>query len=148
MKHLVAYADTDAGGVMYHGRYVELAERSRMLFIQHAGWSLSRLRLEMDITLAVHRLFAQFRRPARLEDSLEVSTQVFRHTEVRCVFRTCISSGVALLANVDAECVAISGRRAVLWPQEFLHDLRLVAGAARVAGPADSITAPATRREV
>jgi hypothetical protein len=82
------------------------------------------------------------------EDLLEVSTQVFRHTEVRCVFRTCISSGEALLANVDAECVAISGRRAVLWPQEFLHDLRLVVGVARAVGPADSATAPATRREV
>ena len=27
--HDVSYADTDAGGVVYHGRYIEMAERAR-----------------------------------------------------------------------------------------------------------------------
>ena len=26
----IAYADTDAGGIVYHGRYIEIAERARM----------------------------------------------------------------------------------------------------------------------
>ena len=26
----IAYADTDAGGIAYHGRYIEIAERARM----------------------------------------------------------------------------------------------------------------------
>ena len=26
----IAYSDTDAGGIVYHGRYIEIAERARM----------------------------------------------------------------------------------------------------------------------
>ena len=30
----IAYSDTDAGGIVYHGRYVEIAERARMEMIR------------------------------------------------------------------------------------------------------------------
>ena len=30
----IAYSDTDAGGIVYHGRYIEIAERARMEMIR------------------------------------------------------------------------------------------------------------------
>ena len=33
----IAFADTDAAGIAYHARYVEIAERARMNFVRHAG---------------------------------------------------------------------------------------------------------------
>ena len=32
----IAYADTDAGGIAYHGRYIEIAERARMNWLRGA----------------------------------------------------------------------------------------------------------------
>ena len=59
----VAYADTDVGGVMYHGRYVELAERSRLQWMLDVGLSLADMAKSFDIELVVHRLQAEFATP-------------------------------------------------------------------------------------
>lgn len=33
----IAYADTDAGGIVYHGRYIEIAERAHELVTRYGG---------------------------------------------------------------------------------------------------------------
>ena len=34
----IAYADTDAGGIVYHGRYIEIAERARMNWLRGVAY--------------------------------------------------------------------------------------------------------------
>ena len=36
---LISYADTDAGGVVYHSRYIDMAERARMEMLHELGIS-------------------------------------------------------------------------------------------------------------
>lgn len=123
IHHLVAYADTDAGGVVYHGRYVELAERSRLLSLHEAGWTLTRLHNELGVMLVVHRFHAYFCRSARLEQWLEVSTRFLQAGAVHCVLRTRIERDGEVLATLDADLVALSGRHLTRMPEELLHDL-------------------------
>ena len=35
----ICYADTDAGGVVYHSRYIDMAERARMEMLHELGIS-------------------------------------------------------------------------------------------------------------
>ncbi len=127
IRHLVAYADTDAGGVMYHGRYVELAERSRLLALHQLGWSMERLQQELGVVPVVHKLQANFRRPARLEQWLDVATSIRKCNDVHCVMHTRIALEGHLRATLDAELVALSDRKIVRWPAALQHDLRTAA---------------------
>lgn len=75
MKHThifnfaVAYADTDAEGIMYHGRYVEIAERAR------SNWSRGVRIPDGDTGFVVRELNIKYMRPLLLNDEFVVQTQ-------------------------------------------------------------------------
>lgn len=68
----VYYEDTDAGGVVYHARYVAFCERGRSDFLRLLGIHQSQFD---DIHFVVRRMLCDFLRPARLDDLLEVHTR-------------------------------------------------------------------------
>lgn len=74
-KHIfnfsVAYADTDAGGIMYHGRYIEIAERARMNWLGRNANPVPG-----DVGLVVRNLNIQYIRPLFLADDFVVETVV------------------------------------------------------------------------
>ncbi len=69
----VYWEDTDAGGVVYHARYLHFLERARSEWLRAGGIGQATLRAERRIVFVVHRMELQFNRPARLDDLLEVS---------------------------------------------------------------------------
>ncbi len=70
-KFSVAYADTDAGGIMYHGRYIEIAERARM------NWLGKKARpVATDMGLVIRDLNIKYMRPLFLADEFVVETRV------------------------------------------------------------------------
>ena len=64
----VAYADTDAEGIMYHGRYIEIAERAR------SNWSKNVKIPDGDIGFVVRELNIKYMRPLLLNDEFVVET--------------------------------------------------------------------------
>lgn len=70
----VYYEDTDAGGIVYHAGYLKFAERARTEFMRTLGWGHDRMVAELGVIWVVRRLQIDYRRPARLDDSLVVST--------------------------------------------------------------------------
>ena len=66
----IAYADTDAGGIVYHGRYVEIAERARM------NWLHGHFAADGDLGFVVRRLTVDYRRPLKLNDAFVVQSRV------------------------------------------------------------------------
>lgn len=78
MKHThtfnfaVAYADTDAEGVMYHARYIEVAERAR------SNWSREMVIPKGDTGFVVRELNIKYMRPLLLNDEFVVETQAVK----------------------------------------------------------------------
>ncbi|MCC7016710.1 MAG: YbgC/FadM family acyl-CoA thioesterase [Rhodospirillales bacterium] len=72
----VYYEDTDAGGVVYYANYLRFAERARTEMLRRLGIESSRLMAKKGIAFAVRRCEADYRRPARLDDRLEVRTRL------------------------------------------------------------------------
>ena len=68
----VYFEDTDAGGVVYHARYVAFCERGRSDFLRLLGIHQSSF---SDANFVVRRMVCDFLRPARLDDLLEVHTR-------------------------------------------------------------------------
>ena len=72
----VYYEDTDAGGIVYHSNYLKYAERARTEWLRGIGIAQREWRQETGLAFAVTRCEIDYRRPARLDDLLDVSTQV------------------------------------------------------------------------
>lgn len=68
----VYYEDTDAGGVVYHTGYIRYFERARTEWLRALGYSQKQLAEEEGVLFTVVDLAIQYRKPARLDDLLEV----------------------------------------------------------------------------
>lgn len=66
----IAYADTDAGGIVYHGRYIEIAERARMDILRGIKFP------DGDVGFVVRDLSIRYVHPLFLLDTVIVETAV------------------------------------------------------------------------
>ena len=69
----IYYADTDAGGIVYHARYLEFAERSRAEMLRHVGHPLLGPAGEQFVARAAT---LSWQRPARLDDLITCRTTI------------------------------------------------------------------------
>lgn len=129
--HRVVYADTDAGGVMYHGRYFELAERSRGEALAAQGVLLSCIKAEHDMVFAVNRVAAQFMRPAVLDDELSVISSVSKCTAAMIVWKTEIRldrvNAIISRLVVHTAGIKLSTRQLSVIPEAVLSKFRSLA---------------------
>jgi acyl-CoA thioester hydrolase len=72
----VYFEDTDAGGVVYHGNYLKFAERARTELMRAAGFDHTELAKDYGVLIVVRHCAMEFIAPARLDDALEVRSQV------------------------------------------------------------------------
>ena len=72
----VYYADTDAGGIVYHATYLDFAERARTEMMRLFGLDHSHLRRDHGLVFAVRSCEIDYRRSARLDDLLEIRSTV------------------------------------------------------------------------
>jgi len=68
----VYWEDTDAGGVVYHARYLHFLERARTEWLRSCGYEQGHLSASIDMLFAVRNMNIDFLRPARLDDMLSV----------------------------------------------------------------------------
>ena len=66
----IAYADTDAEGIVYHARYLEIAERARM------NWLRGKMRVGDDIGFVVRELNIKYIQPLVVADEFVIETQM------------------------------------------------------------------------
>lgn len=107
LNYHVSYPDTDAAGVINHGRYIDMAERSRHDLLRKAGLSYASLSQEHDTLLVVHKIHATYHASGVLEDNLQISTALSLCSSARTVWVTHIRSTATLLATVTAELAAL-----------------------------------------
>ena len=66
----IAYADTDAEGIVYHARYLEIAERARM------NWLRGMLNADGDVGFVVRELNIKYLYPLKVADDFVVETSM------------------------------------------------------------------------
>jgi len=103
----VYFEDTDAGGVVYHSRYLNFFERARTELLRARGVSQTELRENHGLIWVVLEINVKFRKAARLDDELLVSAELLWVEGLRQGFRqvmTRISDGVVV---ATAELTAV-----------------------------------------
>jgi acyl-CoA thioester hydrolase len=119
----VYWEDTDASGVVYHANYLKWAERGRSEWLRALGGEQQRWIDEGGIAFTVAELTVRYRRPARLDDAVQVITDLASQRRASLMFEQRIfnaESGV-LLANlsVKAGCVDVNTFRPRPLPDWF-----------------------------
>lgn len=96
----VDFADTDAGGVVYHTLYLEWAERARAAILRTLGLSNAALQ-QQGIVFAVHTLTVHYHRPARLDDLLTITTTLTAAEGARLHVKHHIKKCDVCLVSID-----------------------------------------------
>ncbi|MFN9771951.1 MAG: tol-pal system-associated acyl-CoA thioesterase [Burkholderiales bacterium] len=108
----VYYEDTDAGGIVYHATYLRWMERARTDWLRALGERHVELAESTGVQFVVSELAIRYRRPARLDDLLDVDLEVaeLRRASLRLVQRTRPAGGGETIADADVR-VAVMDRR-------------------------------------
>lgn len=106
----VYYEDTDAGGIVYYANYLKFAERARTELLREKGFSHTEAGRAHGIGFAVRRCAADYRKPAVLDDLLQVETTVETVAGASLNMRQTIRRDDEILVEIDVKVVAIDGR--------------------------------------
>jgi acyl-CoA thioester hydrolase len=103
----VYYEDTDTGGVVYYANYLKFFERARTEWLRAAGFGQQKMAEELGLQFVVVRVECDYRRPARLDDLLEIDMAVAQAGRASIVFKQAARRGSELIATarVRAACV-------------------------------------------
>lgn len=124
MEYRVPYADTDQMGVVYYGNYLTIFERARNELMRACGYPYRQCEAEGWALPVVHAE-ANYRKPARYDDLLEVSAWCRSHSGVRieiaCEVRL---DGVLLVDGFTRHCfVSTETFRPIPPPEKFIEVL-------------------------
>jgi acyl-CoA thioester hydrolase len=103
----VYYQHTDAGGVVYHARYLDFMEAARTELLHTLGFDLTELATSGGAMFIVHRVALEFRQPARLNDLLTITVEPTRVGRARVIFTQRVLRGEDCLvsASIELACV-------------------------------------------
>jgi len=106
LPYEVAYADTDAGGIVYHATYIAMAERSRNHAMRMIGLPVAEMKARFCVLFLVREIRAVYHRPALVGDALTLSSGIVSATLVRALWRTTITRDADSICDVEAQLAA------------------------------------------
>jgi acyl-CoA thioester hydrolase len=79
----VYYEDTDTGGIVFYANYLKFFERARTEWLRHGGngapgVSQQHIADELGLMFVVRSTAVDYRRPARLDDTIRIVSKVER----------------------------------------------------------------------
>lgn len=111
----IYYEDTDLAGIVYYANYLKFIERARSEWVRDLG--IDQVALKSDgLVFAVRRVEADYLRPAKFDDMLDVATDVQKITGSRIVLTQDVTRDTDLLFSsvVTLVCLAETGKPARL----------------------------------
>ncbi|BBG61563.1 tol-pal system-associated acyl-CoA thioesterase [Providencia rustigianii] len=122
----VYYEDTDAGGVVYHARYLAFFERARTEMLRNKGINQQSLLAE-NLGFVVRNMTIDFIKGARLDDLLEVETEIVEIKRASLKFQQrLVDSQGNLLCGATAliACVDISKMKPKALPESIVAEFK------------------------
>ena len=104
----VYWEDTDAGGVVYHARYLRLMERGRTELLRERGIDQSALLSESGLIFVVTHMDIRFRAPAKIDDELDVETVLKETGGASVVLAQKVRRGTDVLVEAEVTCAVLS----------------------------------------
>lgn len=124
----VYYEDTDSGGVVYHSNYLNFMERARTEWLRALGFEQTYLRDNLYVIFVVHSMTLGFKRPAKFNDLLEITSELKKSGYGSLVFLQKITLDGQLLveAQVKLACVNALTFKPTVIPKSVLLKMESV----------------------
>jgi len=119
--------DTDAGGIVFHAKYLHYMERARTEWVRSRGVGL-RAGLQDNISYVVQKMNLHFAQPARLDDQLIATAEPVASSRVWMTFRQQVlraeSRQLLCEAEVRVVCVALDTGKPRRLPEDMQEILK------------------------
>lgn len=121
----VYYSDTDTGGVVYHSRYLDMAEHGRTELLRELGGDQRKLISDMKLVFVVRSLKIDYIKPGYFDDMLEVRTSIDKCERFSVIFKQKIFRGDEEISALEVKVGSISmeNGRPVTMPDEIREAL-------------------------
>ncbi|WP_455427411.1 tol-pal system-associated acyl-CoA thioesterase [Dryocola sp. LX212] len=122
----VYYEDTDAGGVVYHASYVAFYERARTEMLRQHHFHQQDLLAER-IAFVVRRMTVDYLAPARLDDLLEIHSEITSMRGTSLVFTQRIVNAEGRVLNkaeVLVVCVDLLSMKPRALPKSIVAEFK------------------------
>lgn len=118
----VYYEDTDSGGVVYHSNYMNFMERARTEWLRTLGFEQTDVKDVLNVVIVVHSMQIDFKKPAKFNDLLTVTSQLVKIGRSSFSFEQKIIRKDQLLvqAQVKLACVSTQTFKPVAIPKPIL----------------------------
>jgi len=107
MDKKIYYHDTDAGGVVYYGRYLQYLEEARTEFLEQKGLSVEKLK-DDGFLYAVRKCSIVYRQPARYGEIISCDAHLKKITAAQMIFDQTIKDKNSDTILVEAEVTLVS----------------------------------------
>ena len=119
----IYWEDTDAAGIVFYANYLKFFERARTEWLRSLGFGQEALRRDAGIAFVVSETRLRYRRPARLDDVIDVSVAVVHRGQASLEIAQEARRAGELLADgtIRIGCVELGTFR----PCRIPNDIRL-----------------------
>ncbi len=117
--------DTDAGGIVYHGNYLNFMERARTESLRTLGFDKSFI-FDAECIFVVHSLQIDYKQPAKLDELLIIEAHIMQLRRSSIIFRQNIYRDDNLLsqAQVKIACINKKEQKPCAIPAEIYEALQ------------------------
>ena len=121
----VYYSDTDTGGVVYHSRYLDMAEHGRTELLRELGGNQRKMISDLKMVFVVRSLKIEYIKPGHLDDLLEVHTSITRCERFTVLFDQKIYRGDEEISALEVKVGSISmeSGRPLAMPEQIRESL-------------------------
>lgn len=114
----IYYEDTDAGGVVFYANYLKFMERARTEWLRALDFHQQEIAEREQVIFVVRALDMDYRKPARLDDLLEIRSDISALGRASVTFFQQVWRDGELLTqgNIKVCCVNTSSMRPVPIP--------------------------------
>ena len=123
-KIRVYYEDTDSGGVVYYANYLKFLERARSEAIYSIGLSNRKLLNQYETLIIVKSCNIKYKKPAKLEDELDIITKVKNFTRTSFTMLQKIMKNNEEISIAEIQLVTVNKRgKPVKIPEKLKNSL-------------------------
>ena len=106
----IYYEDTDAQGVVYYANYLRFFERARTEYLREVGYCQKNL-MEQGAIFVVRSLLIEFKKPAYLDQRIEIRTEILKAGKVSFNFsQEAFTVEGELLCGANVKCGCLDNK--------------------------------------
>ena len=107
-KLKVYYEDTDSGGIVYYANYLKFLERARTEALVTLGFNNKKIKEDFGSLIIVKSCNVDYKKPAHLEDELNIRSFVKSITKTSFFMNQFISRGEDIIVEAKVHLVFVN----------------------------------------